>query len=108
MAGSMGMPQQLIIAWPAHIIMHGVPLFIMAVSIPHMSFIICIVAPSPGAITHFMPCSVMTQVMRQFIGIIIGTGIGIDVGIVPIGDIIGVCIGAALFIDSSPYDKSRS
>jgi hypothetical protein len=28
-----------------------------------------------------MPFSVMTQVMRQFIGIIIGTGIGIDVAI---------------------------
>jgi hypothetical protein len=75
-----GIPQ-LIIAWPARIIMHGGPLFIIAVSMPHMSFIICIVAPSPGAIAHFMPFSVMTQVMRQFIGIIIGTGIGIDVAI---------------------------
>jgi hypothetical protein len=88
MAGIMGMPQQLIIGWPAHIIMQGVPFFIMVVNMLHMSFIISMVAPSPGVIMHFMPLSVMVQVMRQFIGIIIGIGI----------DIPGIVIGFMGFI----------
>jgi len=71
--------------------MHGVPFFIMVVNMLHMSFIISMVAPSPGIIMHFMPLSVMVQVMRQFIGIIIG--VGIDMGIIP-----GIDIGLIEFI----------
>jgi hypothetical protein len=99
MAGNIGIPQQLIIGIPAHIIMHGVPFFIMVESMLHMSFIISIVAPSPGIIMHFMPLSVMVQVMRQFIGIIIAMGIDIGIADIPIGFIIGFI--AALFIGYS-------
>jgi hypothetical protein len=61
--------------------MQGVPFFIMVMNMLHMSFIISMVAPSPGIIMHFMPLSVMVQVIRQFIGIIIGMGIDIIPGI---------------------------
>lgn len=68
------MPQQLIIGMPAQVIMQDMPLFIMEVSIPHMSFIMSMVMPSPGIIVHCMPLSVMVQLMRQFIGIIMAVG----------------------------------
>ena len=61
--GFMGMPQQLIIGIPEHIIMHGVPFFIMALMVAHMSFIISMVMPSAGIIMHCMPFSVMAHVM---------------------------------------------
>jgi len=61
--GTMGMPQQLIMGMPAHIIMQGVPFFIMVSMSAHMSFIMSIVTPSPGVIMHCMPLSVMEQVM---------------------------------------------
>jgi hypothetical protein len=76
--------------------MHGVPFFIMVVNMLHMSFIISMVAPSPGITMHFMPLSVMLQVMRQFIGIIIGTGI--DMGMAGIGfiEFIAAFIGGSV------------
>lgn len=39
---------------------------------------------------HFMPLWVMTQVIRQFIGIIIGMGIDIGIVDMELGDIIGM------------------
>jgi hypothetical protein len=72
--GIIAMPQQLIIGMPAHVIMQDMPLDIIDVSIVHMSFIMSIVVPSPGSIVHIIPLSVMAQVMRQFIGIIIAIG----------------------------------
>jgi hypothetical protein len=95
MVGIIGMPQQLIMGCPAHIMVQGVPFFIIVTSMPHISFIISIVAPSPGIIMHFMPLSVMEQVMRQFIGIIIA--MGIDIGI-PIEFMVFI---AALFMSYS-------
>jgi hypothetical protein len=55
MVGHMGMPQQLIMGMPAHIIMHGVPFFIMTFNMVHMSFIMSMLIPSAGIIMHFMP-----------------------------------------------------
>lgn len=101
MPGIIGMPQQLIIGMPEHISEHGVPLLIMLVSIAHISFIISMVLPSPGVITHFIPLSVMEHAMRQAMGIIMGTGIDMGTGVAGImlmGGIIGVCIRAAVVI----------
>ena len=86
--GIIAMPQQLIIGIPAQVIMQDMPLDIIDVIIVDMSFIMSIVVPSPGIIMHIIPLSVIEQVMRQFIGIIIAIGmddiepIGIDIGIV--------------------------
>lgn len=80
------MPQQLIIGMPAQVIMQDMPLFIMEVSIPHMSFIMSMVMPSPGIIVHIMPLSVMVQLMRQFIGIIMAVGMaGMFMGMAFVG-----------------------
>lgn len=54
-AGIIGMPQQLIIGMPLHIIPHGVPLAIIWFIIMHMEFIISMLVPSPGIIMHSMP-----------------------------------------------------
>ncbi len=61
--GIMAMPQQLIIGMPAHIIPTGVPDAIMSVSIVHMLFIMSMLMPSVGSIEHFMPWSVIAQVI---------------------------------------------
>jgi len=64
----------------------------MSVSIVHMLFIISMLVPSAGIIVHFMPLSVIEQVMCHIIGIIEAIGIepimapgmfmdGIDMGI---------------------------
>src|SRR3569832_811254 len=73
--GFMDMPQQLIMGIPEHINMHGVPYFIIMAKVAHMSFNMSMLMPSAGIIMHCMPLSVMVQVMRQDIGIIIATGI---------------------------------
>jgi len=57
------MPQQDIMGIPAHIIMHGVPFFIIDMSIVHMSFIASADVPSPAIIVQTMPLSVIAQVM---------------------------------------------
>jgi hypothetical protein len=95
------MPQQDIIGIPAHVIMQGVPFFIMDMSIEHISFIASIATPWPCMIVHTMPLSLMAQVMRQFMGTIMAMGIDGDMPI-PMGmdDIIGF-IGIAAFIRSS-------
>ena len=41
----------------------GVPHAIISVSIEHMLFIISMLVPSAGIIVHFMPLSLMAQVM---------------------------------------------
>jgi len=61
--GIMAMPQQLIIGMPAHIIPTGVPQLIISVSIEHMLFIISMLTPSAGIITHCMPLSVIEHVI---------------------------------------------
>ena len=53
--GIIAIPQQLIIGMPAHIIMQGVPFFIMDIMVMHMSFIMSMLMPSAGIIVHFMP-----------------------------------------------------
>lgn len=101
------MPQQVIIGMPAHVSMHGVPLFIMLASIAHVSFIISMALSSLGVITHFMPLSVMEQVSRQAMGTIIG--IGIDMGVADImlmDDIIGGCVRAAVFTSVLPSNEA--
>lgn len=86
MSGIIAMPQQLIIGMPAHVIMQDMPLDIIDVSMVHMSFIMSMVVPSPAIIMHIIPCSVISQVMRQLMGIIIAMGmVGMDIGIEPIG-----------------------
>jgi hypothetical protein len=97
--GFMDMPQQLIIGMPEHIIMHGVPFFIIMVMVAHMSFNMSMLMPSAGIIMHCMPLSVMVQVMRHDIGIIIATGID---GAMVIGGIIGACMGAFVFMCDIP------
>jgi hypothetical protein len=96
--GFMGMPQQLIIGMPEHIIMHGVPFFIMTFSVAHMSFNISMDMPAAGIIMHCMPLSVMVQVIWQDIGIIIAMGID---GAMLIGDIIDSWVGEAVFMADS-------
>lgn len=61
--GIIAMPQQLIIGMPAHIIPTGVPQAIISPSIVHMLFIMSMVMPSAGIMVHFMPLSVIEQVM---------------------------------------------
>jgi hypothetical protein len=61
--GIIGMPQQLIIGIPAHIMPTGQPQAIISVSIAHMLFIMSMLVPSAGIIMHFMPLSVMVQVI---------------------------------------------
>jgi hypothetical protein len=97
--GFMDIPQQLIIGMPEHIIMHGVPFFIIMFMVAHMSFNMSMLMPSAGIIMHCMPLSVMVQVMRHDIGIIIATGID---GAIFIGGIIGACMGAWVFICDIP------
>jgi hypothetical protein len=97
--GFMGIPQQLIIGMPEHIIMHGVPFFIIMLMVAHMSFIMSMLMPSAGIIMHCMPLSVMVQVMRHDMGIIIATGID---GAMLIGGIIGICMGAFAFMGGIP------
>jgi hypothetical protein len=53
--GIIGMPQQLIMGMPAHIIPTGVPQLIISMSIEHMLFIVSMLMPSAGIIMHFMP-----------------------------------------------------
>jgi hypothetical protein len=102
MVGHIGMPQQPIMGMPAHIIMHGVPFFIMTCSIAQISFIMSMLMPSAGIIMHFMPCSDIEQLMWHDIGIIMGTGIGIP-DIDPGADVIGICMdmGEAAFMCDS-------
>jgi hypothetical protein len=61
--GIMGIPQQLIIGMPEHIIPTGVPHAIMSIIIVQRLFIISMLVPSPGNIEHFMPSAVMEQVI---------------------------------------------
>jgi hypothetical protein len=51
-----------------------VPQLIISVSIVHMLFIISIVVPSAAIMVHFMPLSVMAQLISHIIGIIDATG----------------------------------
>jgi hypothetical protein len=97
--GFMGIPQQLIIGMPEHIIMHGVPFFIIMVMVAHMSFIMSMLMPSAGIIMHCMPLSVMVQVMRHDMGIIIAMGID---GVMLIGGIIGICMETFAFMGGIP------
>ncbi len=46
----------------------------MSGSMAHMLFIISMLAPSAGIIVHFMPLSVMAQLIWNIIGIIDATG----------------------------------
>lgn len=82
--------------------MHGVPFFIIMDMVAHMSFIMSMLMPSAGIIMHCMPLSVMVQVMRQDIGIIMATGIE---GAMFIGGIIGDGMEALLFILDIPGVK---
>jgi len=61
--GIIGMPQQLIIGMPEHIMPTGVPHAIMSIIIVQRLFIISMLVPSAGIIEHFMPWSVIEQVI---------------------------------------------
>lgn len=86
--GIIGMPQQAIIGMPPHIIPQGTPLAIIVVMVSQQSFIISIVVPSAGFITHIMPLAVIEQSMWHIIGIMVAIGIA---GM-PIIGMFGICI----------------
>ena len=78
----------------------------MSVSMAHMLFIMSMLVPSAGIMMHFIPLSVMEQVMWHIIGIIDAIGIelamfmdGIDMGMD-----IGIC---ADFIAAPCYISVR-
>ena len=73
-AGIIGMPQHDIIGMLPHIIPHGVPQAIIDIIMSQQAFIISIVVPSAGFITHIMPSAVMRQSMWHIIGIIVAIG----------------------------------
>jgi hypothetical protein len=73
-----------------------VPQLIISVSMVHMLFIISMLVPSAGIIVHFIPLSVMAQLIWHIIGIIDATGAppividvmgieGMDIGICEAG-----------------------
>ncbi len=72
--GIIGMPQQDIIGMPPHIMPHGVPLAIIDIIMSQQSFIMSMVVPWAGFITHIMPSAVMEQSMWHIIGIIVAIG----------------------------------
>lgn len=72
------------------------PQLIISMSMEHIAFMASMSAPSAGIITHFMPFSVMVQVMWHIIGII--EAMGIDMGI---DEGMGICI-AGFIIWSLP------
>ena len=61
--GIIGMPQQLIIGMPLHIMPHGVPLAIISFIIMHIERIMSMLVPSAGSIMHIIPLSVMLQLI---------------------------------------------
>ena len=78
----------------------------MDVSMVHMSFFMSMVMPSPGIIMHIMPCSVISQVMRQLMGIIIAIGMtGIAPFMVMGIELIGIEVIAALMKVSCAVSK---
>lgn len=91
------------IIMPPHIIIIGMPPFIMAIMRLQHSMNMAGSIPSIGFISHIMPLSVILQVIMP---IIIGMGIGIImgmpfiIGIMPfiIGDIIGWPMPPIMFI----------
>lgn len=69
------------IIMPPHIIIIGMPPFIMVIMRLQHSMNMTLSMPSIGFISHVMPASVIVQVIMP---IIIGIGIGIIIGIPPI------------------------
>ena len=57
------------------------PQAIISVSMVHMLFIISMLVPSAGIIVHFMPLSVMAQVISHIMGIIDAMGVWLIMGI---------------------------
>jgi hypothetical protein len=85
-SGIIGMPQQAIIGMPPHIIPQGVPLAIIDIIMSQQSFIISMVQPSAGFITHSMPSAVMEQSMWHIIGIMAAMGMAdMPIGMLFIG-----------------------
>ena len=73
----------------------------------HMLFVISIVVPSAGIIVHFMPLSVMAQLISHIIGIIEATGappaIIVCMGIVAID--IGIWVAGFMVISWLDNDR---
>jgi hypothetical protein len=61
--GIIGMPQHIIMGMPPQVIIIGMPRAIMSLIIVHMSLSISMVQPSPGVIMHFIPLSIISQVI---------------------------------------------
>lgn len=106
-AGIIGMPQQLIIGMPAHIIVHGVPQAIIDVIISQQDFSMSMLVPSAGFIAHIMPSMVMVQSMWHIIGIMVAIGMASTpmsvIGMWPIG----IMFIAVFIQDSSVGKESR-
>jgi hypothetical protein len=97
-----------IMVMPPHIIIIGMPIFIIAIIRSQHSMNMSFIDSSMGIISHFMPVGVMVQVILHIIIAIGMPIIGIMpfiIGIMPliIGMGIIVCIGIAAFISGSTY-----
>jgi pseudouridine-5'-phosphate glycosidase len=82
-----------------------VPQFIISVSMRHMLFIISMLVPSAGIIVHFMPFSVMAQLIWHIMGIMEATGAAPGIiDVMGIEDMdIGIC--EAVFMVTSWLDN---
>ena len=83
------------------------PQAIISVSMAHMLFIISMDVPSAGIIVHFMPLSVMAQVISHIMGIIDAMGALPIMGMfMVIG--MGVCMAAFMFIPALRTDGDET
>ena len=108
-----------IMVMPPHIIIIGMPIFIIAIIRSQHSMNMSFIDSSMGIISHFMPVGVMVQVILHIIIAIGMPIIGIMpfiigimpfiIGIMPpiIGMGIIVCIGIAAFISGSTCSQVR-
>jgi hypothetical protein len=91
-AAANAQPCIIIIGMPPHIIMHGIPMFIMFVIMDMRSFIMSICDMSIGIILQIMPSLPISIVILHIIGMpIMPMGMGIGIGI-----IIGIGIGIGI------------
>jgi hypothetical protein len=104
--GIIGMPQHIIIGMPEHIMAIGAPLATMRSIAMHSSRIDSMLEPSIGIIMHCMPASVMVQVMRHTIGIMVAIGIA---GFMPIMGMpfIGICIAVCMGISRGGFEGAE-
>jgi len=91
---------QVIIGMPPHIIIIGMPMFIMAIMRSQAIFIMSMVMPSPGVILQTIPVGVISQVIMQvMVGMPMFMGICIIMGMfIGMPMFIGICMGIGMGI----------